>query len=107
MGDYGATKFTTRIYHSWYDNESNYQIAPPGYLPGGPNPTYAWDGCCPNGCGQGNSCGASQLSPPTGQPDQKSYADFNDDWPLDSWQVTEPDLAYQIKYVRLVSKFVQ
>ncbi len=107
MGDFGATKFTTRIYHSWYDNESNYQIAPPGYLPGGPNPTYAWDGCCPGACGQGNSCGASQLSPPTGQPDQKAYADFNDDWPLDSWQVTEPDLGYQIKYVRLVSKFVQ
>jgi hypothetical protein len=107
MGDYGATKFTTRVYHSWFDNLSNYQIAPPGYLPGGPNPTYAWDGCCPSGCGQGNSCGASQLSPPTGQPDQKAYADFSDDWPLDSWQVTEPDLAYQIKYVRLLSKFVQ
>ena len=23
----------------------------PGYLVGGPNPSYDWDGCCPNGCG--------------------------------------------------------
>ena len=107
MGDHGAVKYATRIYHSWFDNLSNYQIAPPGYLPGGPNPGYTWDGCCPNGCGQGNSCGAAQPSPPTGQPDEKSYADFNDDWPLDSWQITEPDLAYQIKYVRLLSKFAQ
>ncbi len=50
----------------------------------------------------GNSCGASQPSPPTRQPDQKAYADFND-----SWQVTEPDLGYQIKYVRLISNFAQ
>jgi hypothetical protein len=36
----------------------------------------------------------------------KSYKDFNDGWPVDSWQVTEPDLGYQAAYVRLLSKFV-
>ncbi len=105
MGDHGAVTFATKIYHSWFGQGSNYP-APPGYLPGGPNPGYTWDGCCPNGC-SGFSCGSAPLSPPSGQPDQKSYADFNGDWPLDSWSVTEPDLAYQAKYVRLLSKLVK
>jgi endoglucanase len=106
MTDHGAEQGATRIYHTWFANGSIYP-APPGYVPGGPNPTYNWDTCCPNGC-SGNSCGGSApLSPPAGQPPQKSYADFNNDWPIDSWQVTEPDLAYQAKYVRLLSKFAQ
>jgi len=36
----------------------------------------------------------------------KSYKDFNNGWPVDSWAVTEPDDGYQGQYVRLVSKFV-
>jgi len=44
--------------------------------------------------------------PPAGQPPQKSYRDFNDAWPLNSWSVTEPDDAYQTAYIRLLSKFV-
>ena len=46
------------------------------------------------------------LSPPAGQPAQKAYLDFNDSWPLDSWQVTEPSGGYQTAYIRLLSKFV-
>jgi len=106
MGNYGAASSPQHVYHTWFSHGSNYDVAPSGYLPGGPNPTYTWDSCCPNNC-SGYSCGTAPLSPPTGQPDQKSYADFNDDWPIDSWQVTEPDLAYQAKYVRLLSKFAQ
>jgi hypothetical protein len=113
MGAFGAQKSVTRFFHSWYAKGSNWDAAgvsmygpPPGYLTGGPNPSYAWDGCCPSGC-SGYSCGAAQLSPPIGQPDQKSYLDFNDGWPLDSWSVTEPDDGYQAKYIRLLSKFVQ
>jgi len=106
MTDHGAAKSAEHIFHTWFAKGSNYDPAPPGYLPGGPNPSYTWDACCPNNC-SGNSCGNAPLSPPTGQPNQKSYADFNDEWPLDSWQVTEPDLGYQVKYVRLLSKFVQ
>jgi len=112
MGPTGASKSVTRFFHSWYATGSLWDAAgvsmygpPPGYLTGGPNPSYTWDGCCPNGC-SGYSCGAAPLSPPTGQPDQKSYADFNDGWPLDSWSVTEPDDGYQAKYLRLLSKFV-
>ncbi len=112
MGSYGAQKSVTRFFHSWYAKGSNWDAAgvskygpPPGYLTGGANPSYTWDSCCPNGC-SGYSCGAAQPSPPTGQPDQKSYLDFNDGWPLDSWSVTEPDDGYQAKYIRLLSKFV-
>lgn len=114
MGDHGAQKSVTRFFHSWYQKGSNWDAfgvskygPPPGYLTGGPNPSYSWDGCCPNGC-SGNSCGGSAPpSPPTGEPDQKSYLDFNDGWPLDSWAITEPDDGYQAKYIRLLSKFVK
>jgi endoglucanase len=113
MGATGAAKSVTRFFHAWYATGSLWDAAgvskygpPPGYLTGGPNPSYTWDGCCPNGC-SGYSCGAAPLSPPTGQPDQKSYADFNDGWPLNSWSVTEPDDGYQAKYLRLLSKFVR
>ena len=81
-----------------------------GYLTGGPNPSYDWDGCCPSGCGSaGNNaiCTSEPISPPKGQPAQKSYKDFNTGWPLDSWSVTEPSDGYQVAYIRLLSKFVR
>jgi hypothetical protein len=113
MTDHGAAKSVTRFFHSWYAKGSLWDAfgvsmygPPPGYLTGGPNPGYTWDGCCPGNC-SGNSCGAGQPSPPAGQPNQKSYKDFNDGWPLDTWSVTEPDDGYQAKYIRLLSKFVK
>jgi endoglucanase len=113
MGAYGAEKSVTRFFHTWFAHGSQWDAfgvskygPPPGYITGGPNPSYTWDACCPGNC-SGVSCGAAQLSPPAGQPDQKSYLDFNDSWPIDSWSVTEPDLGYQAQYVRLLSKFVQ
>ena len=47
------------------------------------------------------------ISPPIGQPPQKSYKDFNADWPLNSWTVTENSIGYQAAYIRLLSKFVK
>jgi hypothetical protein len=112
MTSHGATKSVTRFFHSWFKHGSVWDQAgvskygpPPGYLTGGANPGYSWDSCCPGACG-GASCGTAVLSPPAGQPDQKSYLDFNDDWPIDSWSVTEPDVGYQAAWVRLLSKFV-
>jgi endoglucanase len=112
MSAHGAEASVTRFFHTWFGHGTSWDALgvskygpPPGYLTGGPNPSYAWDSCCPSNC-SGNSCGASPLSPPTGQPAQKSYRDFNDNWPLDSWEVTEPDDGYQAQYVRLLSKFV-
>ncbi len=114
MNGYGATKSVTRFFHTWFSHTSPLWNAvgvskygpPPGYVPGGPNPGYSWDGCCPSGC-SGVSCGSAILSPPAGQPAQKAYLDFNDSWPLDSWEVTEPDLAYQANYVRLLAHFLK
>jgi hypothetical protein len=112
----GVANGVTRFFHTWFAHGSAWDAVgvskygpPPGYLVGGPNPGYKWNSCCPSGCGFGNNakCGAALLSPPAGQPNQKSYLDFNGNWPLDSWQVTEPDDAYQAQWVRLLSKFVK
>ena len=110
MGGQGAESSVTRFFHTWYAHGSMWDAVgvskygpPPGYLTGGPNPGYSWDSCCPGGC---SGCGSAVLSPPSGQPAQKAYRDFNDSWPLDSWSVTEPDDGYQAQYVRLLSKFV-
>ena len=58
----------------------------PGYLMGGPEPSYNWASECPT---LNAGCSTAAPSPPTGQPDQKSYTDFNGSWPIDSWEVTE------------------
>jgi hypothetical protein len=81
----------------------------PGYLTGGPNPSYNWDGCCPGGCGSSANnavCLSESISPPRDQPKQKSYKDFNTSWPLNSWEITENSCGYQVNYIRLLSKFV-
>ncbi|HXN32946.1 MAG TPA: glycoside hydrolase family 9 protein [Polyangiaceae bacterium] len=114
MGGHGAASSITRVFHSWFAHGSALWGAvgtstygpPPGYLVGGPNPSYSWDACCPSKC-SGLSCGASVLSPPHGQPPQKAYKDMNDGWPLDSWSISEPDVGYQANYIRLLSKFVK
>ena len=112
MQDFGAARSVTRFYHTWFAHGSDWDAEgvstygpPPGFLVGGPNPTYAWNGCCPSSC-SGVACGA-MPTPPTGQPPQKAYADMNDNWPLDTWQFSEPSLGYQTRYIRLLSKFVR
>jgi endoglucanase len=116
MGAFGAQASVTRFYDMWFAPGSPWEAVgaskygpPPGYLVGGPNPNYKWNPCCPSSCGRATNnakCGAAPPSPPAGQPDQKSYKDFAEGWPLDSWSVTEPDDAYQAKYVRLLAKLV-
>ena len=110
MGDYGAARSVTQFYHSWFTDGGDWDEVgvskfgpPPGFLVGGPNASYNWDtGRCPSG----PECGAAPPSPPFGQPDLKSYAEFNDGWPLNSWEVTENSNGYQLAYIRLLSKFV-
>lgn len=116
MYDYGAENCVNEFYHTWFSNgsakwdrvgTSTYGPAP-GFLTGGPNPSYDWDGCCPSGCGGTNNaiCNSEGLTPPKGQPAQKSYKDFNTSWPINSWSVTENSNGYQINYIRLLSHFV-
>jgi len=116
MGSFGAERSVSRLFHTWFVHGSRRDApgspgagVPPGYLSGGPDAAYQWDACCPRNCGwlENASCGGeAPPAPPAKQPAQKSYRDFDDPWPLNSWQVTEPDLAYQARYVRLLSKFV-
>lgn len=113
MGSSGAESSVTQFYHTWFgdgtpwDEVGKSQFGPaPGFLAGGPNPSYAWDGCCDSSsCGV--SCGAAPPSPPANQPPMKSYAQFNDNWPINSWSVTENSNGYQVEYIRLLSKFVE
>ncbi|MFZ5941274.1 MAG: glycoside hydrolase family 9 protein [Bacteroidota bacterium] len=117
MYAYGGERCVNEFYHSWFTNgsalwdrvgTSTYGPAP-GYLTGGPNPSYDWDGCCPSGCGSSTNnaiCTSESITPPKGQPKMKSYKDFNTSWPLNSWSVTENSCGYQVRYIRLLSKFV-
>lgn len=117
MYNYGAENGVNEFYHSWFTDgsskwdrfgESLYGPAP-GFLTGGPNPSYNWDGCCPSGCGSASNnekCYSESITPPKNQPSQKSYKDFNTSWPLNSWSVTENSCGYQLAYIRLLSKFV-
>jgi endoglucanase len=115
MGSYGAENSINEIYHSWFgdgsalwDRAGTSVYGPaPGYVPGGPNPGYAVDGCCPSGCSGLNSlCNASLVTPPLGQPIQKSYKDWNTSWPQNSWTITEPAIYTQASYLRLISQFL-
>jgi len=117
MYQYGAENSVNEFYHSWFTNgsakwdrvgTSTYGPAP-GFLTGGPNPGYDWDGCCPGGCGSTTNnawCTSESISPPKGQPNQKSYKDFNTSWPLNSWSVTENSCGYQLSYIRLLARFL-
>ena len=117
MYSLGVHSSVNEFYHSWFGDGSSkwdrvgtstYGPAP-GFLTGGPNPSYSWD---TNRCGPvtGTSsdplCKSTIYSPPYGQPAQKAYKDFNTSWPLNSWEVTENSNGYQSNYLRLLSKFV-
>lgn len=116
MSAFGAEHSVNSIYHGWFEDGSalwdeagvsTYGPAP-GFVPGGPNPTYDWDGCCPNNCGsaQNNAmCFAESIEPPKNQPTQKSWKDFNTSWPINSWTVTEIGIYTQAAYVRMLSRF--
>jgi len=111
MAKSGAHKSATTFFHSWFADKSpkwdevgvSTYGPPPGFLVGGPNPSYDWDAQCP-GIAQ---CPATRPSPPYGQPAQKSYANFNDSWPVNSWSVSENSNGYQTYYLRLLAKFVR
>lgn len=112
MKKYGAENSVNQFYHSWFYNGSalwdevgvsTYGPAP-GYIPGGPNPSYAKDACCAGSCSTQPGC-ALNVTPPMGQPIQKSYKDFNDSWPVNSWEITEAGIYTNAAYVRMLSKF--
>ncbi|MDR1760759.1 MAG: glycoside hydrolase family 9 protein [Fibrobacter sp.] len=117
MNNLGASKSLTEIYHSWFDHYSakwdkvtDSTTGPaPGFLAGGPNASFKWDACCDGqtcgGAANNAMCFSEEL--PKDLPAAKMYKDFNTSWPLNSWEITEPSMGYQLSYVRLISKFVE
>ncbi len=113
MSALGAHSSVNEFYHTWFSDgsakwdrvgTSTYGPAP-GFLTGGPNPSYDWDSNCTSGSPNAG-CGSAAPTPPKGQPAQKAYKDFNTSWPINSWSVTENSCGYQSAYLRLLSKFV-
>jgi len=97
MYGFGAERSCNEIYHLWFQDGTDYDNAQtslygpaPGYVPGGPNSYF----------------GNTNLVPPYGQPPMKSYLDYNDGWPLNSWEITEPSITYQAMYVRLIANVI-
>jgi hypothetical protein len=95
MGRHGAAWSAQEMWHGWFDDETVWDNAttsrhgpPPGYLTGGPNPTYT-----------------GTATPPLGEPIQKFYRDWNAGAPANAWEITEPSLAYQAPYIRLLASF--
>ncbi|MFQ3577061.1 MAG: glycoside hydrolase family 9 protein [Cytophagales bacterium] len=112
----GAEKSVSSFYHTWfYETSATWSKVgvsthgpAPGFLVGGPNPSYNLDGCCPSSCGSvANNARCNMIStiPPRNQPKNKSYLDFNHSWPLNSWEVTENGIYYQAAYIKLLSKY--
>jgi endoglucanase len=100
MYGYGATRSVNQLYHAWFWAGSQWgdarhsQCGPaPGFVPGGPNADAAGAGV------------PSSISPPTGQPPQKSYKDWNIAWPDKAYAINEPGIYYQASYIRLLSYF--
>lgn len=117
MATAGATTSVTAFYHGWFTHGSELwgevgtstHGPAPGFLVGGPNPSYNWDGCCPNNCGSAENnaiCTSMSIEPPRNQPPLKAFKSFNVSWPLNSWEVTENSNGYQVPYIRLLSWFV-
>jgi hypothetical protein len=100
MSAYGATYSMNAIFHTWFNSASpqwgdvrtSTYGPPPGYVPGGPNKDTS-----------------VTLSPPAGQPPQKSYRDWNGTGSdaQASWEITEPAIYYQAAYVKLIAAFAQ
>jgi len=90
MSSANGERSVNEIYHGWFYDGTAWDTNPaPGFVPGGPNPTY--------------SPSSGTVAPPQNQPAMKSYKDWNTGWPEDSWEVTEPGIYYQSAYVLLLS----
>ncbi|HAY71098.1 MAG TPA: hypothetical protein DCX89_04350, partial [Saprospirales bacterium] len=115
MSDYGASRSANTIYHAWFTDGSNlwddvrtsvYGPAP-GFIPGGPNPSWHLDWCCPDNCGSSEFNELCvDLTPPSNQPTLKSYREWNTSWPQNSWEVTEIGIYVQSAYLLLLSSSV-
>ena len=114
MNSFGAENSADQIFHSWFadgsakwDSASELDVRPAAGLRGRraePRPVRLGRVAAR---ASRRKCGSTRPSPPYGQPPQKSYLDFNDGWPLNSWSITENSNGYQTAYIRLLARFVK
>ncbi len=112
MENFGASHSVSSIYHGWFtdnstlwdDTRSSTYGPAPGFIPGGPNPSWSLDACCANTCLTNVLC--VQQNPPFGQPIQKSFKEWNTGWPQNSWSITENSIYVQASYLSLLSSRV-
>lgn len=118
-----ASHSANTMFHNWFAHGTRWEKVsettpgpPPGYLVGGPNPSFSMDDCCTAAPGtKGFRCyGSAAFSfcshdhaPPLQQPVSKSYRQFNEGWPANSWAVTEPSTGYQAQYIRVLARYVR
>jgi hypothetical protein len=123
MKSVGAAHSASTIFHNWFAHGTRWERAsgtmpgpPPGYLVGGPNPHYSMDKCCTAALGTAGyrcyfsrdfSLCSNSFAPPLGQPALKSYREFNEGWPVNSWEVTEPSTGYQAHYISVLAEYVR
>ncbi|MCB0685270.1 MAG: glycoside hydrolase family 9 protein [Saprospiraceae bacterium] len=96
MYAYGGDRCANEIYHTWFNDGTDWDNAltsafgpAPGFVVGGANKDFS----------------PGSPSPPSGQPPQKSYKDFNTGYPQNSWEITEPAIYYQAAYIRLLANY--
>lgn len=101
MLEHGAPNSAVEPYHRWFadgtvfDGLAGNNVGPaPGLLVGGANINFS----------PSPSYTGPALAPPMDQPAQKSFRDWNTDWPQNSWEITEPSIVYQGAYVRLMAE---
>jgi len=104
LGAHGADRSINETYHNWFadgtvwDNAQSSPYGPaPGLLTGGPNPGWSPD----------PAYSGPPIAPPSNQPLQKAYLDWNTSWPQNSWAITECHIPYQAGYVRLAKAFAR
>ena len=94
MERHGAELSVKRIWHERFNFDTPFASnPPPGYVVGGPNQSFSGK----NGQRKGD---VEWLK---SQPRAKAYADFNEPWPANSWEITENAIYYQAAYIRLLS----
>ena len=101
MYNYGGDNCVNEFYHTWFGNGTIWDNVftspngpPPGFIPGGPNKSFS----------------ISTMSPPAGQPAQKSYKEWNTGWNgtanENSWEITEPGIYTQAAYISLLVRVI-
>jgi endoglucanase len=94
MGGLGAELSMKQMFHERYGSGTPFESnPPPGYVVGGQNQSF--------GGQKGDKGGDVEWI--KSQPRDKAYADFNDGWPKNSWELSEPAIYYQAAYIRLLA----